>query len=1171
MRLRKINVSGFKSFVDPTSIALPSDLIGIVGPNGCGKSNVIDAVRWVMGESSARHLRGESMSDVIFNGSNTRKPVGQAQVELIFDNSEGRLGERYAAYSEISVKRVLGRDGASQYALNGTRCRRRDITDLFLGTGLGPRSYAVIEQGMISRLIEARPEELRDFLEEVAGISRYKERRRETENRIRHTREHLERLTDVREELGRQLNRLERQAQQAERYKRLKGEEREVKGQLVALRWQYLNQRLTGIGAEVSQARTAVEAAITALRATEAALETKRETARERTEAANVAYRAVLEAGALVARTEEAINSAERERQQADEAVGRQRAALDQAQSRHGTDEQQLGDVEDNLRESEPELARLEDSMGDARESYAQHEQRMHHWQAHWQELANQAQQPSQSAHAERARIDSFEDRLTRLKDQLARTAEQRAALDLSRYSDEYDNTRKLAETAASEEQLAQSALTVARDAVEHTRAQQAQDAHQLHEQRTALQQLQGQQASLRALQEDALGSSGSAVEAAHWLAQHNLRDAPRLAESLQVQSGWEHAVETVLGDALEMLLVPELDDALRSAVAHVTDHTVGVAERTPTNPSSMGGDGTLADKVRGPAAVVSLLRGVRVASDTDAANRLRDELASDEIVITPDGALLGSNWVQAPGRERADGVLARVQQLREIESQLQELAHALGQLEQSASEREFALHGAEQALESVQQDANATHRASVAADAACKAAAAEQERAQGRARGFDEELDQADARRTELEGELGAARARLSSAVDELEAVERARNEWNASRDDHRQQLDASRNAWQQIRDEAYQLGLRVEGWRTRREGLKDSLKRNAEEVEHLIARLEELSATREQLDVPLANQREQLQVALGGHQKTEADLSAARDAAESIDAELRALAGSRTQFDQRVEQAREQLNQARLRQQETRVRRDTLQEQLAQDDDKPVAVWLEAMPEEATEAQWETRLEDLERRISRLGAINLAAIEEHAEHSERKTYLDAQHADLEEALETLENAIKRIDRETRTRFKDTFERVNQGLSERFPKLFGGGRAYLQLTGEDVLDAGVSIMAQPPGKRNASIQLLSGGEKALTAVALVFAMFDLNPAPFCLLDEVDAPLDDANVGRFSQLVKEMSSQVQMLVVTHNKVTMEVAQQLLGVTMNEPGVSRLVAVDIDDAVAMTHA
>lgn len=1169
MRLRKINVSGFKSFVDPTSIALPSDLIGIVGPNGCGKSNVIDAVRWVMGESSARHLRGESMSDVIFNGSNTRKPVGQAQVELVFDNSEGRLGERYAAYSEISVKRVLGRDGASQYALNGTRCRRRDVTDLFLGTGLGPRSYAVIEQGMISRLIEARPEELRDFLEEVAGISRYKERRRETENRIRHTREHLERLTDVREELGRQLNRLERQAQQAERYKRMKAEEREVKGQLVALRWQRLDHQLSGIGVEVAQAQTAVEAAIAALRAAETGIEMKRELARERTEAANVAYRAVLEAGALVARTEESINNAERERQQADEAVGRERAALDQAQSRRGSDEQQLGDVEDNLRESEPELARLEDTMGTARESYAEHEQRMHQWQARWQELANQAQQPSHSAHAERARIESFEDRLTRLKDQLGRTREQRATLDLIRYSADTEASAKVAQTAAADEQHAQSALTVAREDVEHARTHQAQVARQLHERRTALQQLQGQQASLRALQEDALGSN--AAEAAQWLGQHNLEDAPRLAESLQVDAGWEQAVETLLGDALEMLVVPQLDDTLRKAVASVTDHAIGVAERTVADRPAVNGGDTLADKVQGPEAVVSLLRGVRVAADAEAAKRLLDRLASDELVVTPDGALLGASWVQAPGRVRADGVLARVQQLREIEAQLQESAHALEQLELEVSGREATLHGAEQALEGVQHDANAAHRALVAADAAHQGAIAEHERAQDRARGFDDELAQADTRRSELEGELSAARARLSSAVDELAAVERARNDWNASRDEHRQQLDGARNAWQQVRDEAYQLGLRVEGWRTRREGLKDSLKRNAEEVERLIARLEELSTTREQLDVPLANQREQLQSALAAHQKTEADLSAARNAAETIDAELRALVDSRNHSDQGVEQARGLLNQAQLRQQETRVRRDTLQEQLAQDDDKPVEEWLESLPQEASQEQWATRLEDLERRISRLGAINLAAIEEHAEHSERKTYLDAQHADLEEALETLENAIKRIDRETRTRFKDTFERVNQGLSERFPKLFGGGRAYLQLTGEDVLDAGVSVMAQPPGKRNASIQLLSGGEKALTAVALVFAMFDLNPAPFCLLDEVDAPLDDANVGRFSQLVKEMSSQVQMLVVTHNKVTMEVAQQLLGVTMNEPGVSRLVAVDIDDAVAMTNA
>ncbi|MEM7408434.1 MAG: chromosome segregation protein SMC [Pseudomonadota bacterium] len=1174
MRLRKVNVSGFKSFVDPTSIDLPSDLIGIVGPNGCGKSNVIDAVRWVMGESSARHLRGAQMADVIFNGSNTRKPVGQAQVELIFDNSDGRMGDRFAAYTDISVKRTVGREGTSQYTLNGTRCRRRDITDLFLGTGLGPRSYAVIEQGMISRLIEARPEELRDYLEEVAGISRYKERRRETENRIRHTREHLERLTDVREELTRQLQRLDRQARQAERYKVLKAEERELHAQLLALRWRTLNDAVGACGTEVSQAATVVESTLAELRASEAEIERNREAERIATDAANAAYRDVLEASSAVTRTESAIANFKRQRDELGESLEREGHALEQARARLGSDEQQLGDIDDSLRRAEPELERLEDTVAVARENYADQERRMHDWQARWQELAGQAEEPGKTANGERARIDALEERLRQLAEREARLTRDRATIDLAALTSARDGASASTETQRSQEQAASAALAESQGARELAReAARAVDS-QVHELRARQQQLHGAHASLEALQRDALGDGDTDRRA--WLATHGLADAPRVASAVRVVDGWASAVETVLGETLEHLGVEDIDEGHIAALAALERGSAGIVDmaggagRTPEPGGAVTSGTPLLSLVAGPDAVIDLLQGVFVASDPAAALALSGELAPGQSVVTPDGFRAGRGWLRASASARADGVLVRMERLRELDAQIASGSDALVAAEDRAEQARTALRSAETQVNQLQQQANDAQRRLVSAEAETSLRQRDLDQARERHDGFVDEQAEIDQRRTQTQEELGAARRRLGEATEQLQQIEGERQRWNASRDEHRQQLEQARNHWQQVRDEGYQLGLKVESWRTRLKALQDSRARNREEAQRLEERVQQVRQQRETLSEPLADAESQLQTQIGAHRQTEATLSAKRDEVQAAQAHSRGLQARRNEANAAVETARETLNARQLAAQETTVRRDTVNEQLA-DSGRTPEDWLTTLAEAATEAEWSTRVEDMGRRISRLGAINLAAIDEHQELGERKEYLDAQHADLEEALETLESAMRRIDRETRNRFKDTFEKVNTGLADRFPKLFGGGRAYLQLTSEDVLEAGVSVMAQPPGKRNSSIQLLSGGEKALTAVALVFAMFDLNPAPFCLLDEVDAPLDDANVARFSDLVGQMSEQVQMLVVTHNKVTMEVMQQLIGVTMQEPGVSRLVAVDINDAVAFAEA
>jgi len=650
----------------------------------------------------------------------------------------------------------------------------------------------------------------------------------------------------------------------------------------------------------------------------------------------------------------------------------------------------------------------------------------------------------------------------------------------------------------------------------------------------------------------------------------------------VSVAGGWERAAEAVLADALEMVVVDDDQSAYVHSLVELAGDALGlVANGEAASAKSHAAhataaaidetDGTaLAALVEGPGAVRELLEGVLVAADVSAAMAMRATLQAGQSIVTREGLRVGKSWLLASANARGDGVLARMQQLRELAEEMSRCATDLTRMEQAVERAASDLRQSEQALSAQQQLVNEQHRRFVAADADLKGRTRDLDQAKARNANLARELAEVDQRRGTSEGELGGGRARLGEASETLQKIEAARQLWNESRDDTRTQLQQARDTWQRVRDEGYQLGLKVEGWRTRIKALQESRARNQEEADRLQARVQELIDEREALIEPLRAAEAELQDFIRKHQAADGALTQARTHSQGIEARLRDLAQERNDAGLATEAAREALNAKKLAEQETNVRIDTLLEQLDATEKTPEE-WLQTLPAEASEPAWTTQLEDMARRISRLGAINLAAIEEHAEHSERKEYLDAQHVDLEEALETLEAAIKRIDKETRSRFKDTFEKVNSGLSERFPRLFGGGQAYLQLTSEDVLEAGVSVMAQPPGKRNTSVQLLSGGEKALTAVALVFAMFDLNPAPFCLLDEVDAPLDEANVARFSELVRDMSEHVQMLVVTHNKVTMEIMHQLVGVTMQEPGVSRLVAVDLNDAVTMVNA
>ncbi len=1164
MRLNKIKLAGFKSFVDPTAVNFPSNLIGVVGPNGCGKSNIIDAVRWVMGEISAKHLRGDSMADVVFNGSASRKPVGTASVELVFDNSDGQLQGQYAGFAEVSLKRVVSRDGTSAYFLNGTRCRRKDITQLFLGTGLGSRSYAIIEQGMISRVIEARPEELRGFIEEAAGISKYKERRRETENRIAHTKENLERLNDVREEVDKQLRHLQRQAATARRYQALKQDERKLSAELIALRLRAIeidSQTKEGI---LRERDTALQAAIAQLRSIESAIETAREDFTEKSEALNAVQGRYYQIGAEISRTEQSIQHGRELRQ-------RQRQDLEQAESGaseatlHLTrDEAQIDSLRRELEELEPGLIAARDRERESASALAEAEEAMQEWQERWEEFNRDSRAASEKTHVERARIEQLEQRLARLASQRERLAAELNELGAVDASEQIATLEDDEREARERSEQSATSLREITEQLQQLRERDRELVSAVDRGRQELQAAQGKLMSLQALQQAALGLAQGKVS--EWLSANTLSERPRLAQQLSVEPGWERAVETVLGSYLEAVSV-ETIDAIAGRLESLQVGTVSFFAEGSARAENVD-SGHLLARVQGPSAISAMLTGIIAVDTLGEALERRHTLANGESVITRDGVWIGRDWLRVSRDQDVHaGVIEREKEMRELRETVATAEERLEAVQSELAATRERLSEQEHRRDELQAEVNQLHRTQTELSAQIGALKTKAEQTAERVRRIDAEIADIERDHEEIAGTVAEARARLQEGMDAMEQFEATRMELEQRRDSLRQNLAQKRSQAQIDRDGAQEVAIRVESKRSALSSISAGLDRLRQQLAQLQSRREELTRQLAEGEAPLQALSETLEAALEQRLHVEQELAQAREALESAEGRMRSLDQSRVDSETAVEEARARLEDVRMAAQELKVRRETLLDQFKATQFDLDAIYQEMVPE-AEIASWEQTLVELTQKIERLGQVNLAAIDEFKEQSERKEYLDRQYKDLTEALETLETAIRKIDRETRSRFQDTFDRVNAGLKERFPRLFGGGHAYLELAGEDILSAGVSIMARPPGKRNSTINQLSGGEKALTAVALVFSIFELNPAPFCLLDEVDAPLDDNNVGRFCETVKEMSSRVQFIFITHNKTTMELASQLIGVTMHEPGVSRLVAVDVDEAMRM---
>ncbi|MFZ5540265.1 MAG: chromosome segregation protein SMC [Pseudomonadota bacterium] len=1173
MRLRQIKLAGFKSFVDPTHIDVPGSLVGVVGPNGCGKSNVIDAVRWVLGESKAAELRGESMQDVIFNGSANRKPAGRASVELVFDNSHGphqrNLGGEWGKYAEISVKRVLTRDGASSYFINNQAVRRRDVQDIFLGTGLGPRAYAIIGQGMITRIIEARPEELRIFLEEAAGVSKYKERRRETENRLADTRDNLTRVEDILRELDANIARLEQQAEVARRYRDLKSAHDEQQQLLWATRKREADAEREKVARDIESRSAALESHIAELRATERLLEEVRAAHYAASDAVHAAQGEVLQVNAEIGKLESEIRMI---------ADSRTRLAA-QIETLAATRERRLREA-DELKARAADLERQIEAGGQRLQAAAaqcvEHEAALPGLRTEYEAArdalsaaradAALAEQAIEAAASEQRAFDrelgSLQARRERLQEEKAHLGspdEQRLAALKS------DIARLEAELAATTQRLQQA----------ETQLAQAQGERQgLLETRTregeALAKLE---ARLHALQE--LQANVEADERLDpWLRAQGLENLPRLFRKMHVEPGWETAFEAVLRERIEAIEVGRLDtlaglatDAPPSRVAFYAPAGAVAA------PAAAAGFVRLADRVRGHDAALAAVIGdwlanVFVADDVGQALARRTELPPGGQFVTRAGHRISRYSVRFYAQDdRKAGLLARRQEIENLERELRAQKLMVEQAGAAFTRCEALLRSAQEQVDAERKSGERLRSQLHAAQLEAVKLGELIDRVRHRAGQIDGELAEVASHEAQLRAHRGDADERFQQLDQELaakqEAVEAARV---AYEDADRRQREA-RERQQRLAAERQRIEFEVASARERAADVAHAIEVAEADAARLATDIDAARAEMTRLDDSAV--RSGLDGWLAQRGAAEEKLREARSRLDELAQQLRATDEKRLQLEREQQPRRDKITELQLKEQAARLAVEQYAQQLAEAhaDEAALAARLDAAPVKPAALQAE--IARLAQEIEALGAVNLAALEELGQARERKGFLDAQSNDLKAAIGTLEDAIRRIDRETRELLQQTFDQVNLQFGQLFPKLFGGGEAKLMMTGDEILDAGVQVMAQPPGKRNSTIHLLSGGEKALTATALVFALFKLNPAPFCLLDEVDAPLDDANTERFCDLVRSMTGNTQFLFITHNKIAMEMAEQLIGVTMQEQGVSRIVAVDIDSAVRLT--
>ena len=1148
---------------------MPGQLVGIVGPNGCGKSNIIDAVRWVLGESQAKQLRGDTMQDVIFSGTSERKSLSRASVELVFDNTLGRAPGQWTHYAEISVKRVLERDSESSYFINNTHVRRRDVTDIFLGTGLGPRAYAIIEQGMISRIIESKPEELRVFLEEAAGISKYKERRRETELRLGDTRDNLKRVEDIRNELGGQIERLIAQAEQAAKYNALQEELKTTQNLLWLIKKRDAGNLRDRALRDIEKITTEVEAEVARLRAAEAKLEESRQSHYAASDAVNGAQGLLYEANAEVARLENQLQYLRDSRKRLEHQLAQLSEQLATLATERDTTAQQITHWQGQANQGTEQLKIRESDLERENSAFPHadqgHKQASDALTAARSQLAQKDQAKSLAethrAHAERI-LQQLDTRRTKLHEEerdlvipdgvaLAQLAAVVAniAAELTQFQNnlaaqqglapQFEQALLQANTDADDSQVAVTRIEAQIQALEHLQAQQHRD-----------------------------------EKVQQFLAAHHLQNQPKLWQSIQVEPGWEDALESVIGMRLNGIRVDDLNHALHMQPAPPPGVTLFAAKHSePTDVLVAAPWTSLTDRViRMDSEVAGVLRDwlrdVYVVDTWQEALPLRDRLAHGALFVSKDGHVVTQYTLSffAPQAEM-HGLIARAREIVSLKNELAVLQQTLGQKRDTAAEADRRHRDSREHIAALQAQLGERQSARHAREIEHLQLSQQLEGSNQRREQIQQELREItslSAHETKehennhillsgIDRELAGLSSEIVAKQDALRAAETTLHQRREAK------LSAER-ALQEAKYFARSCGEKLQALETA--------------MQSLVRRDQELVKQRGDVDTELSGLLDDtlvaaLQTALGFRTQRESALTQCRESLEGITQSLTGIEHERLGSEQKIVPLKEKINDLRLKEQEARLNEANFAEQLIANG----GVEAELLPLVEKGSKASALTGDVTRitaDIALLGAVNLAALSELGTAQERKSHLDLQSQDLNEAVETLENAIRRIDRETRERLQDTFNQVNENFGSLFPTLFGGGQARIELTGEEILDAGVAVIAQPPGKKTSSIHLLSGGEKALTAMSLIFALFRLNPAPFCLLDEVDAPLDDSNTERFCELVKKMSEDTQFLFISHNKITMEMAHQLIGITMQESGVSRVVDVDIEEALKITE-
>ncbi|MCZ4238689.1 chromosome segregation protein SMC [Alteromonas macleodii] len=1175
MRLKKIKLAGFKSFVEPTTIPFPGEMTAIVGPNGCGKSNVIDAVRWVLGESSAKNLRGDAMTDVIFNGSSSRKPVGQCSVELVFDNSAGRIAGEFANYNELSVKRLVTRDATSTYFLNGTKCRRRDVTDLFLGTGLGPRSYAIIEQGMISRLIESKPQDLRVFIEEAAGISKYKERRRETENRIRHTQDNLERLNDVRDELGKQLEKLQRQAAAATRYKTLRAQARELKGQLAALRFLKNSEHIEALQKQQQALQLEVDDLVARLQGDEAGLESYKTKQLETKQTIDDLQQQLFTTSNAITRLEQNALHAKQRKGQVEQELARiseQHELLN-----HSIDEAQeaLAVSNEALENIEPEFALKEAELEHAKERFEDAEQALREFnaQARAQEQTyNQLRQNVQQCHSQIQSTMSMQlrtsQRISELQDELKQLDEEDFASQITLLEEQCSELDFDIDEAKQLLQESNQKVSQQQGEVNAIEAKRRDTQGQLQ---TAL----STKAALEALQQDASNNEDVTLDGIEKLWQ---QFSSNQALAPCVESILQHTKDPVVAKSHDIQALLQNHAYLPSGIKVFTDKAfVSTAKSGSLAHALLTESSTYESSTQ---RVPAFFNDIYLCSnDDELAETIESAFNNDDepeglakgftSAISPSGLWASSQWVVKPG-EASDGALQRANKIKGLVDSIQESESLIDEIEHSLECAKQALEQSEAQKQAIQSALGEKENQRAQIKNKLSLLEMQQEQQSTRTAKLNDELAKQELMLAKEEEQLAQLSEKLELQEAQILEHEVHIDDVNAKRDANERTTSELRALVDTLTSQNHELALKKQQLKNHQNLYSQQVTRNLQQREEYIKNKERLQKELTQLTSPEEIQEAELQSLLENKAELEQLKSAKQSSLEDIEQWLREAEKGHQALGKDIQTRQTNIDKLNIDIEGYRVRANTILEQLDETQQSLKSI-LETLPEDAEEKRWQEDLEKTQANLQRLGAVNLAAVEEYETQSERKSHLDTQHNDLTEALETLQSAIRKIDKETRTRFSTTFEQVNEDLKTLFPKVFGGGSAYLALTDDDLLETGVTIMARPPGKKNSTIHLLSGGEKALTALSLVFAIFRLNPAPFCLLDEVDAPLDDANVGRFCNLVSEMSQTVQFIYITHNKIAMEMASHLTGVTMAEPGVSRMVAVDVDEAVAFAEA